>query len=119
MTRLDVALREASASLVLLRDARLPAARWERVETLVTRLEEAMWEGDADAVLGSARNLEDSCSHWRARRPAEPESTGPASVLEERVDRLIHDERTASATPPPADPDDPRPHPDPGQGADR
>jgi hypothetical protein len=59
MTRLDVALREASASLVLLRDARLPAARWERVETLVTRLEEAMWEGDADAVLGSARNLED------------------------------------------------------------
>ncbi|MDQ0718599.1 hypothetical protein QFZ55_008051 [Streptomyces luteogriseus] len=72
MTRLDVALREASASLVLLRDARFPAARWERVDPIVTRLEEARRDGDADAVLGSARNLEDSCSHWRARRPAEP-----------------------------------------------
>ncbi|MFJ7334325.1 hypothetical protein ACIQUU_13865 [Streptomyces sp. NPDC101116] len=57
MTRLDVALREASAALALLRDARLPVARWERVETIVTRLEEAMRDSDAAAVLGAARNL--------------------------------------------------------------
>ncbi|MFD8236184.1 CATRA system-associated protein [Streptomyces sp. NPDC059696] len=117
MTGLDVALREASTALALLRDARLPATRWGRVEAVVTRLEEAMRDSDADAVLGAARNLEDHCSHWRARRAAEPESTGPPPVLEERVNRLIHDERAASTSPPPSDPDVSPPQPDPGQGA--
>jgi len=111
MTRLDVALREASEALALVRDARLPKARWERVETIVTRLGEAMRDSDADAVLEAARNLEDHCSQWRARRAAEPASTGPPPVLEERVNQLIHDERT------PSEPDEPRPHPDAGQGA--